>query len=227
MLSRDRVLWAIVLAGLIFGALLVSIREKPLPEEPPIALPEEPSWPSTIPDFTIYNDVAEKKRAFFDFLQPMVEYHNRKLIAQRHEILKWQRLATQELELDGAERRAMLELAQRYRIAVDERSDKAVIEMLLRRVDVVPVSLALAQAATESGWGTSRFAVAGNNLFGIWCYKPGCGIVPRRRGSGAKHEVARFESPAHSVRSYFLNINTHPAYRSFRELRERLPAAGG
>lgn len=93
---------------------------------------------------------------------------------------------------------------------------------LLRRVDIVPPSLALAQAANESAWGTSRFAREGNNLFGQWCYTPGCGLVPMRRELGGRHEVKRFDWPYDSVASYVHNLNTHPAYRGFRQTRESL-----
>ena len=70
--------------------------------------------------------------------------------------------------------------------------------LLLNRVDVIPPSLALAQGANESAWGTSRFSKEGNNYFGQWCFKLGCGLVPRQRDSGAQHEVAKFDSPRQS-----------------------------
>ena len=95
-------------------------------------------------------------------------------------------------------------------------------ETLLRRVDVVPPSLALAQAANESAWGTSRFARDGNNYFGQWCFEQGCGLVPKRRDEGRAHEVATFSSPVESVERYMANLNTHDAYRPLRERREQL-----
>lgn len=223
--TRDRVFWVVVLAGMVFGALLVSTREPPLPEVEPLLLPEEPVWPVEIPDFAAIAETAARKQAFFDFLRPVAEYHNQRLLALRQRVLKWQRLLTQDVELSAAERKLMRQQAEYFLIDIEDRTDLEVVEILLRRVDVVPVSLVLAQAATESGWGSSRFAVAGNNLFGIWCYKPGCGIVPLRRGGSATHEVAAFPSPADSVSAYFRNINTHPAYREFRDLRQELRAA--
>ena len=98
-------------------------------------------------------------------------------------------------------------------------SDQDIINELILRVDVIPVSLALAQAANESAWGTSRFALEGNNVFGQWCYKKGCGIVPAERRSGATHEVKSFTSVEQSVQAYILNINSHPSYRYLREVR--------
>jgi Bax protein len=97
---------------------------------------------------------------------------------------------------------------------------------LLQRVDVVPVSLVVAQAANESAWGKSRFAREGNNLFGIWCYTEGCGIVPKLRKDEAKHEVRRYDSFKDSVVDYMKNINRHRAYQKLREIRAAERAAG-
>ena len=75
------------------------------------------------------------------------------------------------------------------------------VKRTLIRVDIVPASLALSQAAMEYAWGTSRFALEGNNLFGQWCYQAGCSIVPARRSEGQVHEVASFTSIAAAVAS--------------------------
>ncbi len=93
------------------------------------------------------------------------------------------------------------------------------IAALLLRVDVVPASLIVAQAAKESGWGTSRFAIQGNNYFGIWCFYQGCGLKPLRREANRTHEVASFDSVEQGVRYYVRTINTHVAYRELREMR--------
>jgi len=82
--------------------------------------------------------------------------------------------------------------------------------------------LALAQAANESAWGTSRFAQDGNNLFGQWCYTNGCGLVPSRRREGATHEVRRFDNIRDSVESYIHNLNTFPSYQMLRRIRQQL-----
>ena len=81
-------------------------------------------------------------------------------------------------------------------------------------------------AAKESGWGTSRFAREGNNLFGEWCFDSGCGTVPRNRAEGRSHEVKNFSSPKMSVRSYIHNLNTHDSYTDFRDARAGMRAAG-
>ncbi len=111
-------------------------------------------------------------------------------------------------------------LALRYRVRSTDPSE--IREQLLVKVDVVPDSLVKAQAAIESAWGTSRFAVEGNNYFGQWCFRAGCGLVPESREAGLDHEVRLFESPQASVNSYMLNLNSHRAYRHLRRARAEL-----
>ena len=86
------------------------------------------------------------------------------------------------------------------------------------RMDEIPVSLAIAQAAKETGWGTSRFALEGNALFGQWTYS-GEGIKPASIDSDKTHKVMRFQILQASIRAYHRNLNTHSSYRKFRKLR--------
>tara|TARA_B100001250_G_scaffold379738_1_gene370650 strand:+ start:5162 stop:6274 length:1113 start_codon:yes stop_codon:yes gene_type:complete len=86
------------------------------------------------------------------------------------------------------------------------------------RMDEIPVSLAIAQAAKETGWGTSRFAQEGNALFGQWTWS-GDGIRPAAVDKNAKHKVARFTVLKASVKAYQRNLNTHPSYGEFRKER--------
>jgi len=84
----------------------------------------------------------------------------------------------------------------------------------------------LAQAAIESGWGTSRFALQGNSLFGQWTWVEGNGIAPTERAEGATHSVKAFDSLRASVRDYLLNLNTNKAYEHLRDLRQQLRDQG-
>ena len=86
------------------------------------------------------------------------------------------------------------------------------------RMDEIPVSLAIAQAAKETGWGTSRFALEGNALFGQWTYS-GEGIKPASIDNDKTHKVMRFQILQASIRAYHRNLNTHSSYRKFRKLR--------
>jgi len=113
----------------------------------------------------------------------------------------------------------VLELADEYWVDVDDKSFKQIIGELLIKIDEVPPSLVVAQAINESGWGRSRFAREANNLFGMWCYTPGCGLVPERRRANDKHEVKRYASIQASVYEYLRNINRNKAYVELRALR--------
>ena len=95
------------------------------------------------------------------------------------------------------------------------------IPTLKVRMDIVPVSLAIAQAAKETGWGTSRFALEGNALFGQWTWS-GDGIKPAGAESDTKHKVMKFKVLKASVRAYQRNLNTHSSYKNFRQLRAQL-----
>jgi Bax protein len=115
----------------------------------------------------------------------------------------------------------VLDLADEYWVNVDDKSFKQIVGELLIKIDEVPPSLVVAQAINESGWGRSRFAREANNLFGMWCYTPGCGLVPERRRANDKHEVKRYASIQDSVNEYLRNINRNKAYIELRELRAR------
>lgn len=171
--------------------------------------------PQPLPNFKIYPQVSEKKKAFFAFLQPLVEQENTVILRQRGKLvsLKYSR------QLTSADFTWLKQMMMLYRVEDEGKTLDQVLDELLMRVDIIPVSLALSQSAKESAWGTSRFAVEGNNLFGQWCYHEGCGLVPANRSSKARHEVARYNSPLESVRSYLHNLNTHNAYQFLRELR--------
>lgn len=176
-----------------------------------------------LPDFSIYTDVKQKKTAFFNYIFPLVEEQNQLIRVQRSRLLD---LAETTVEsLNNADQNFIEELSRYYKVDI-EQPNKIVINKLLLRVDEVPASLALAQAAMESAWGTSRFAVQANNLFGQWCYQEGCGLVPLRRNPGSKHEVAKFDSVSDAIRSYLRNINTHRAYSDLREHRSSLLSQG-
>lgn len=164
----------------------------------------------------------EKKRTFLLSLLPMVLLANQAIEAERREL---ETLFTRRDHmglLSADEQKRLREMAEYYKLQNDPLTDRRARALLLHRVDILPPSLVLAQAATESGWGTSRFAREGNNLFGQRTYRAGNGIVPAQRPDGETHEVKRFGSLFESVRSYMRNINTHNAYRELRELRAKL-----
>ena len=99
------------------------------------------------------------------------------------------------------------------------------LSILKIRMDEIPVSLALAQSAKETGWGTSRFAQEGNALFGQWTWS-GEGLKPKEADENKGHKVMKFNVLQASVRAYQRNLNTHSTYREFRLARAKLRDAG-
>lgn len=173
-------------------------------------------------------DTGLKKRLFFRTIGPMVLRSN-ELIQQDRDRLLSLREST---SLSSEDVRWVAALAKKYRVKaktdVKTKTEKPLhlIPALLKRVDIIPPSLILAQAAEESGWGTSRFAFAGNALFGQWTWG-GDGITPKSQRQGlGDYKIAAFDSPLQSVQAHALNLNTHSAYKKFRELRSEAHSKG-
>ena len=171
-------------------------------------------------DLVDVSSIEEKKRLFVQAVLPVVLRVNEELAAARW---RAERLSDRLLWAD-----ALTPVDRAWLIAAAERygTEPFDIPSLLKRLDVVPPSLALAQAAEESGWGTSRFAQEGNALFGQYTYKSVTGMVPERRDADQRHQVRRYDNLLEATRAYAHNLNTHHAYEKFRSLRSRLRQAG-
>jgi Bax protein len=173
------------------------------------------SYQAPVPDFEKFSTVSAKKEAFFNYLRPFIDQNNERILKDRADLI-------------AINARAGSGLFDRLTLArlrtVYANSGEAAIPM--DRIDAIPTALALIQAAKESGWGTSRFARQGYNFFGQQCFSPGCGFTPKSREPGRVHSVQKFASPLQAVRSYMHNLNTHPRYQNFRNLRAELRAQG-
>ena len=181
------------------------------------ALPSLPHWAEAkLPDFSSYQDVSGKKKAFFSFLYPRIVLANSRILIERQYLETLNRKES----LSESETSWLARQAERLRVDEDPGSDE-MFRRLQARLDVIPPSLVMAQAANESAWGTSRFARRGNNLFGQWCFSKGCGVVPKGREEGKSHEVAAFSSPYRSITGYIQNLNRHPSYQQLRDLRRK------
>lgn len=177
--------------------------------------------PMPLPDFE-YTEVELKKQAFFNYLSPVIENINEEIRAERAWLLALVQSETIN-SLAPLQAGQLYVLANNYDLEPQEAdSHQSLIEQLLLRIDVIPKSLALVQAAKESGWGSSRFARNGYNLFGQQCFDEGCGFTPADRKAGRSHEVAEFDSIESAVRAYMHNLNTHYRYQDFRRLRAQL-----
>jgi Bax protein len=180
---------------------------------------------TALPDFSQIRDTTEKKREFFNYLRPYVQRENARLRSLRQQLLDIQQKKQKGMRVSLNEYAFLYSLYDEFRMDVVETDDSMLVE-LLKRVDIIPETLVLMQAANESAWGTSRFAVEGYNFFGQWCFREGCGLVPQSRVEGEYHEVAKFDSPSASINSYFYNLNTFHTYEPLRQIRARLRAEG-
>lgn len=213
-------------------AVNVAPTELPITEVPvekvsaPAILPKVTPIQSELPDFAAIRDVKTKKQAFFAFMLPLIRDSNQAVLNDRF-ILENARMTLQTREaLDAEVLHKIGGLSNRYRVRPGSDLLNTIDELLLK-VDVVPESLVLAQAAKESGWGTSRFARKANNLFGVWCFTPGCGLTPLSRDEGLTHEVARYDTVRDSVSAYIRTINSNPAYIELRQIRADSRSGGG
>ena len=178
-------------------------------------------------DLGALDQVQRKKQLFFSAVLPLVLRANEKVARDRTKLIRFRDRFLDGAKLRPGERDWLLGLADRYGIGDgDAELNDGLFAKLLLRVDEIPVSLALAQAAVESGWGSSRFARHGNALFGQRAWTEKAGIAPKERASGEKHVVRKYESLQGSVVSYVHNLNTHPSYRDFRLRRASLREAG-
>ena len=170
-------------------------------------------------DLPSIRSIPVRKSVFIRSLLPLVLRANEEILADRARIQALRaRLAAG--ETISATSGAWLDrLTGQYGLTPRD------LGALLHRHDVVPVGLAMAQGIEESGWGTSRFALHGNAVFGQWTFSKGAGIVPKDREDGARHEVKAFPTLADSVRQYVRNLNNHRAYREFRRERAAMRAA--
>jgi uncharacterized FlgJ-related protein len=161
---------------------------------------------------------VDKKRLFFRLIAPIVLRVNELIAADRARAKEiTERLALGQ-GVSPEDQTWLTELAVRYKLikSARDRLDSDSYPELLLRVDIIPASLSLAQAASESGWGTSRFAAEGNSLFGQWSW--GKGLKPKEQRAEAKgdHRIAAFDNTAKAAYAYAFNLNTQDAYRDLR-----------
>ena len=151
--------------------------------------------------------IKAKKETFLQIVLPLVVAENEKIETDRNYLLKVIR------DNDSSEKLQWLKRKfKEYKVKDGD------INELIEKVDIVPTSIALAQAAKESGWGTSRFALEGNAIFGQWTWD-GVGIEPLDKSDDQSHKILKFPILRASVKAYITNLNTHPSYKNFREKR--------
>ena len=162
-------------------------------------------------DIKSLGNTQQKRELFIKIILPLILDENNKIIEDRKKLFK---ILGKNFNTVG-ERVWLKRRFKEYKI------DDGDLSKLKMRMDIIPVSIAIAQAANESGWGTSRFALEGNALFGQWTWSKK-GISPKNQDPNKTHKVLQFQVLKASVRAYKNNLNTHNAYQEFREARAQL-----
>ena len=165
-----------------------------------------PSWYYEI------KDINKQKQAFIKIMLPLIREENQNIIILRRKIINIFKDPYFLLRLD--ELLFLAKIADKYKIKSFNKKE------FLKKVDIIPPSLILAQAAIESGWGKSRFAKVANNFFGHWTYSKN-GISPKDKFDDINitYSIRKFKSIRASLKAYMLNLNRNLAYKEFRELR--------
>ena len=180
---------------------------KRVPAPEPLLVPRD--FFTYIPDSHLALSGTAQKDSFIKILLPLILASNEEISKRREAIRR---------AFENGDRETKEKWAKLYKIDVTDQDNKALMIRLLKRADTIPVALALAQAAVESGWGTSRFAIQGNALFGQWAWRDHAGIRPLD-ASNDRAVVRSFGSLLGSVRAYMHNLNTHSHYQKFRKAR--------
>jgi Bax protein len=162
-------------------------------------------------DIKTLGDTKKKREMFIKIILPLILAENEKIKDDRKKLFQ---ILGKNFNTSGEK----VWLKRRFK---EYKIDDKDLSKLKMRMDIVPVSIALAQAANESGWGTSRFALEGNALFGQWTWSKK-GISPKNKDPNQTHKVLQFQVLKASVRAYKNNLNTHDAYKEFREERARI-----
>ena len=166
-------------------------------------------------DLKTLGDTKKKRELFIKIVLPLILHENEKITDDRKKLFK---ILAKNFNSPGEK----VWLKRRFKEYKIEDRDLSKLKI---RMDIIPVSMALAQAANESGWGTSRFALEGNALFGQWTWSKK-GISPKNKDPDKSHKILQFQILKASVRAYKNNLNTHNAYKEFREVRAKLRQSG-
>ena len=172
----------------------------------------KPVYLSKLPkDLKKIKSTKTKKDTFIKIVMPLIIDENNKILENRKKLFKI-------LSKPNNTRGERVWLKRRFEDYSIKNEDVTELKI---RMDIVPVSIAIAQAAKESGWGTSRFALEGNAMFGQWTWGKQ-GIAPLDREKNKGHKILKFPILRSSVQAYKNNLNTHNGYREFREKRAEL-----
>ena len=157
-------------------------------------------------------NIQNRKKIFIQIVLPLVLSENEDILSERKKIISLSKSSN----ISKIDKNWLSEKFKYYKVKDGD------FDLLLERADIIPPSLAIAQAAYESGWGTSRFALEGNSLFGQRTWSVNAGIVPLDRDENKNFKVTKFDIIRASVKAYKKNLNTHKSYEELRLERARM-----
>lgn len=167
-------------------------------------------------------DITESKNYFFNYMYKIIEDENTLIKKDRAFVKNILSSNLLNMDFDSPSFLRLLEIKQKYKVR-----NIYTLEDYLKKLDIIPPSLAIAQAAAESAWGKSRFTKEANNIFGHWTYNSEIGLLPKKRTLGESHYIRVFKNIKESTKAYMLNLNRNLAYKSFRKERYELRKTGG
>ena len=150
-----------------------------------------------------FQHLSEQKQHFVKTVLPLIINENQKILSNRDNLIFLRSKLTENNSLNSFDLNKLRKLSKKYKIEFDNEHKMEIIDKLLLRVEMIPNSIVLAQAAIESGWGSSRFAQEYNALFGEYTYDNTKGVIPLERENGETHLIKAFNSYNNSVESYF------------------------
>jgi len=159
-------------------------------------------------DLNALQSTKLKKETFIKIVLPLIVAENERILSDKEKLL----VVSEKKFTTDLEKQWLRQKLLEYKVK------KGDLKELAARMDIIPTSIALAQAAKESGWGTSRFALEGNAIFGQWTWS-GQGIAPLDRENNKNHKILKFPILRASVKAYQNNLNTHKSYSKFRQKR--------
>ncbi len=166
-------------------------------------------------DFDTIKNKFQRKNIFIQVVLPLILKVNEEITFERQKLIQIKYKLQNKIALKTYELHFLRQVSEKYKVYHNN------IDELLSKVDVIPVSLALAQAIQETGWGSSYFLLNGNSLFAEWTWKSD-GMIPRAREKNLRHRIKTFSTLIESVRSYAMILNSSKYYKYFRKTRKTL-----
>ncbi len=208
----SRLVFAVVFLLMLLAGFFAVLQHCTPEPTPPVVLPAPAAGETP-------EQIAERKRLFIALLLPIIQHENRRLLRERERLSRIERDLSNEDDISRDDFDWLKQLATEYALDPAARRNPEFFRSMRARIDELPASLIIAQAALESGWGRAEISRDSNNYFGHYCFDKGCGTPAPGPG-----DLRKFDSLQDSVAAYMHNLNSHPAYAALRRQRAQLHA---